>query len=97
MLCKTENVLYLNVPFDLRQDAKLYGCLWDKDKKLWYVDEYVRQNDILKFLCMTHKVNDEFSISPRFIKDMTTKDGKTKYEYYKPLEVIYLTNKFFRR
>lgn len=30
------SVIYLQVPFDLKDQAKENGCKWDSEKKLWY-------------------------------------------------------------
>ena len=35
---KTKNKIYLNVPYDEKDDAKSMGAKWDKSKKRWYIE-----------------------------------------------------------
>ena len=31
--------IYLNVPFEEKEDAKLLGAKWDKKKKKWFIEQ----------------------------------------------------------
>ncbi len=33
------SIIYLNVPFEEKDDAKVYGAKWDKSRKQWYVEK----------------------------------------------------------
>lgn len=35
---KTKNKIYLNVPYDEKDEAKKMGAKWDKSKKRWYIE-----------------------------------------------------------
>ena len=33
----SKSIIYLNIPYDNRNDAKSHGCKWDILKKKWYI------------------------------------------------------------
>jgi hypothetical protein len=37
--------VYLNVPFSKKDLAKKYKCFWDNDKKLWYKQVSLKENN----------------------------------------------------
>ena len=42
--------IYLNVPYEEKDEAKKYGAKWDKEAKLWYTDGYNAQFGIEKWI-----------------------------------------------
>eukprot|EP01039_Chlorochromonas_danica_P014701 gene14701-17193_t len=41
---------FLDVPFDMKDEAKLLGAKWDKDTKKWYITEETDASPFQKFL-----------------------------------------------
>ena len=35
---RIKNKIYLNVPYDEKDEAKKMGAKWDKSKKRWYIE-----------------------------------------------------------
>ena len=42
--------LYLYVPYELKDDAKKFGCRWCSEYKSWYITKYVRKTEVDKLL-----------------------------------------------
>ena len=64
------NITFLNVKFEDKEEAKFLGCKWDQENKKWYIKNYHHNYEkvILKFkdikIEKKFKITDDDNICP---------------------------------
>lgn len=65
---KTINRLYLNVPYELKDEIRILGGKWDSDRKKWYILKNASERTLEKTLNLKHRISLATVQVPKYIK-----------------------------